>query len=54
MMPDVRGRGLRAVVQACTQLNLNVKLVGSGIAVRQTPAPGARVRAGDDCKVEFQ
>jgi hypothetical protein len=54
VMPDVRGRGLRAVVQACTQLNLNLKLMGSGIAIRQTPAPGARVRAGDDCKVEFQ
>lgn len=54
VMPDVRGRGVRAVVQACTQLNLNVKLIGSGVAVRQTPAAGARVRAGDDCKVEFQ
>lgn len=54
VMPDVRGRGLRAVVQACTQLNLNLKLIGSGVAVRQTPAPGARVRIGDDCKVEFQ
>lgn len=54
VMPDVRGRGIRAVVQACTQLNLNVKLIGSGVAFRQTPAAGARVRAGDDCKVEFQ
>ena len=54
VMPDVRGRGLRAVTQVCTQLNLNPKLMGSGVAFRQTPAPGARVRPGEDCKVEFQ
>jgi cell division protein FtsI (penicillin-binding protein 3) len=54
VMPDVRGRGVRAVIQACTQVNLPVKLSGSGVAVRQTPAPGARIRPGDDCKVEFQ
>lgn len=54
VMPDLRGRGLRAVAQVCTQLNLNPRLMGSGIAVRQTPAPGVRVRPGEDCKVEFQ
>jgi len=54
IMPDVRGRGVRAVIQACTQLNLNVKLSGTGVAVRQMPSAGARVRPGDDCKVEFQ
>jgi hypothetical protein len=54
VMPDVRGRGLRAVVQACTQLNLKVSFTGSGVAVRQMPSPGARVRAGDQCRVEFQ
>jgi hypothetical protein len=53
-MPDVRGRGVRAVIQACTQVNLPVKISGSGVAVRQTPSPGARIRPGDDCKVEFQ
>jgi cell division protein FtsI (penicillin-binding protein 3) len=54
VMPDVRGRGVRAVIQACTQLNLPVKLSGNGVAFRQTPAAGARIRAGDDCKVEFR
>ncbi len=54
VMPDVRGRGVRAVVQACNQLSLNVKLVGTGVAVKQMPAPGTRVRPGEDCKVEFQ
>lgn len=54
VMPDIRGRGIRAVVQACNQLSLNVKLVGTGVAVKQMPAPGTRVRPGEDCKVEFQ
>ncbi|MGH9845542.1 MAG: PASTA domain-containing protein, partial [Blastocatellia bacterium] len=54
VMPDFRGRGVRAVMQACTQLRLNVRLHGSGIAMRQFPAAGARVRAGDACKVEFE
>jgi cell division protein FtsI/penicillin-binding protein 2 len=54
VMPDIRGRGVRAVVRACAELNLNVKLRGSGIAVKQNPAPGTIVREGDECRVEFQ
>lgn len=54
MMPDLRGKGLRSVIQACSQLSLNVRPKGSGVVVKQWPAPGARVRAGEDCKVEFQ
>jgi cell division protein FtsI/penicillin-binding protein 2 len=54
VMPDIRGRGVRAVVRACAELNLNVKLRGSGIAVKQKPAPGTIVREGDECRVEFQ
>jgi cell division protein FtsI/penicillin-binding protein 2 len=54
VMPDFKGRGVRAVMRACAELNLNVKLHGSGVAVRQAPAPGTSVRAGDECKVEFQ
>ncbi len=53
VMPDFRGRGLRAVIQACRELNLNVRFYGSGVAVKQMPAPGARVRPGDECRVEF-
>jgi len=54
VMPDFRGRGVRAVTQACAQMNLVISLHGSGLAVRQFPAAGARVRAGETCKVEFQ
>jgi len=54
LMPDLRGRGVRAVMHACAQMHLNVRLLGSGIAVRQFPAAGSRVKAGDACKVEFE
>jgi cell division protein FtsI (penicillin-binding protein 3) len=54
VMPDFSGRGVRAVTQACTQMNLVIRLHGSGLAVRQSPAPGAKVRVGDVCRVEFQ
>lgn len=54
VMPDFSGRGVRAVTQACAQMNLVISLHGSGLAVRQFPPPGAKVRAGETCKVEFQ
>ncbi|MGH9766123.1 MAG: penicillin-binding protein, partial [Blastocatellia bacterium] len=54
VMPDFRGRGVRAVTQACAQMNLVISLHGSGLAVRQFPAAGAKVRKGETCKVEFQ
>jgi cell division protein FtsI/penicillin-binding protein 2 len=54
VMPDFRGRGVRAVTQACAQMNLVIRFHGSGLAFRQSPAPGAKVKAGETCKVEFQ
>ncbi|HEX2490952.1 MAG TPA: penicillin-binding protein [Blastocatellia bacterium] len=54
VMPDFRGRGVRAVTQACAHMNLVISLNGSGLAFRQSPAAGAKVRAGETCKVQFQ
>jgi cell division protein FtsI/penicillin-binding protein 2 len=54
VMPDFRGRGVRAVTQACAQMNLVISLDGSGLAFRQFPAAGTKVRAGETCKVQFQ
>jgi cell division protein FtsI/penicillin-binding protein 2 len=53
-MPDLRGRGVRAVVRACANLDLKLKVNGSGVAVHQMPAPGARIKPGEICQVEFQ
>src|SRR5262249_8308767 len=54
VMPDFRGRGVRAVTQACAQMNLVIRMHGSGLAYRQSPAAGSKVRAGETCKVDFQ
>src|SRR5262245_58488405 len=54
VMPDFRGRGVRAVTQACAQMNLVISVHGSGLAFRQSPAAGSKVRAGETCKVAFQ
>jgi cell division protein FtsI/penicillin-binding protein 2 len=54
IMPDFRGRGMRAVARACAALDVKLKVTGSGLAARQTPAPGARIAPGEICQVEFQ
>jgi len=40
VMPDFSGKSLRQVISTAQRLGLDLKLVGSGIAVSQTPAPG--------------
>jgi cell division protein FtsI (penicillin-binding protein 3) len=54
IMPNFRGRGIRAVLEACAELDLKANFKGSGIAVRQEPAPGSRVKPGGQCRVVFQ
>ncbi len=50
-MPDLRGRGMRAVTTICSGLQLKAKIFGSGVAVRQSPAAGAMVSPGGECRV---
>lgn len=54
VMPDLRGQSLRNVALACSKLSLRPKLNGSGQAIKQAPQPGARVKPGDACVVEFR
>ena len=54
VMPDLRGQGSRRVTRACVDLQLRLKLNGSGLAVSQYPSAGARVRPGDECRVVFR
>jgi cell division protein FtsI/penicillin-binding protein 2 len=44
MMPDLRGKGLRSVIQACSQLSLNVRPTGSG-GGGETISSSGRARA---------
>jgi cell division protein FtsI/penicillin-binding protein 2 len=54
LMPDLRGRSLRDVIGAASRLQLKLQVKGGGLAVKQSLAPGARVRPGEVCAVEFR
>jgi hypothetical protein len=52
-VPDFRGLPLVAVLRRSTELGIEVEVVGSGKARRQTPAPGEVLPAGGRVRVEF-
>ncbi len=52
-VPDLRGKTMREVTQECLRLGLEPVLVGSGLAVDQSPSPAARVRRGGKAVVHF-
>ena len=53
LMPDLRGRSVRDVARVCAQLGLELEASGEGLAVRQTPAVGSQVEAGQTVRIEF-
>jgi stage V sporulation protein D (sporulation-specific penicillin-binding protein) len=53
LMPDLRGRSVRDVARACAQLGLQVEARGDGHVVRQSPAAGMEVGAGQIVSVDF-
>jgi cell division protein FtsI (penicillin-binding protein 3) len=53
LMPDLRGRSVRDVARICAQLGLELEALGDGRALRQAPAAGARVEAGQGVRVAF-
>ena len=50
---DFQGKSVREVTERCLQLGLDPVLVGSGIAINQSPAPGKRIRRGARITVQF-
>jgi cell division protein FtsI/penicillin-binding protein 2 len=52
-LPDFSGKTMREVTAACLKLGLDPLLVGSGLAVSQTPAAGMKVRRGARLTVQF-
>lgn len=54
VMPDFSGKSIRQVVQTAQRLGLELKLVGSGRAVAQTPAPGQILQGEMKGIVKFQ
>ncbi|HKN24724.1 MAG TPA: penicillin-binding protein [Candidatus Acidoferrum sp.] len=53
VVPDFSGRTMRDVTEGCMRLGLDPVLVGTRVAIEQTPAPGAKVRRGTKVTVEF-
>jgi len=52
-VPDFRGKTMRDVTEMCLKLGLEPVLVGSGLAVDESPADGAKVRRGAKITVRF-
>jgi cell division protein FtsI (penicillin-binding protein 3) len=53
VVPDFKGKTMREVSEGCMRLGLDPVLVGSRVAVQQTPAAGAKVRRSTKMMVEF-
>jgi len=52
-VPDFTGKTMRDVTDQCLRLGLNPSLVGSNLAIAQSPEPGAMVKHGAKVTVEF-
>ncbi len=53
VLPDFQGLSKRTVLDRCMDLGLRLHSRGSGVAVFQSPPPGARVPSGTVCNVSF-
>jgi cell division protein FtsI (penicillin-binding protein 3) len=52
-MPDFRGMSMRRVLQVMEKRNINIRLMGSGRAMEQSPPPGHRIRGIDEVWIKF-
>ena len=53
-VPELRGLGMKSALVAASERGLTLEIEGSGRAVRQDPAPGARLAPGGSVKVVFE
>ena len=53
VMPNFHGMSMREVLQAMEKKGLNVKLMGSGRAIEQSPLPGRKIGPNDQVWVKF-
>jgi len=53
VVPSLTGQSVRGVTEQCSRLGLVPSLIGSGVAVEQTPAAGAQVARGSQVTVRF-
>jgi cell division protein FtsI (penicillin-binding protein 3) len=52
-VPDMSGQTVRGVTEVCSRLGLIPSLLGSGVALEQSPEPGAKVIRGSTVTVRF-
>jgi beta-lactam-binding protein with PASTA domain len=53
-MPDVRGYSIRKAMEVLSIYGLKAKCTGSGLATAQDPKPGVALKAGTECKINFE
>ncbi|HKO59653.1 MAG TPA: penicillin-binding protein [Pyrinomonadaceae bacterium] len=53
LMPDISGRSVRDVARTCAQLGMQLEAHGEGRVVKQLPAAGTELKAGQTIYVEF-
>lgn len=53
VMPNFKGMSMRTVMQVMEKQGINIKLIGSGRAVEQSPPPGHAIRGTGEVWVRF-
>jgi len=53
VVPDLAGQTVRGVTEECSRLGLVPSLIGSGVALEQSPESGTRVSRGSRVAVRF-
>lgn len=53
-MPDLIGFSMRKAISELSMQGIRVKVIGSGRVVKQTPEPGAKIKVGARCYLEFK
>ncbi len=54
VVPDLKGKTIRTVVKVTNKLGAEVSINGSGVAFRQSPAPGEKFAASEPINVWFK
>jgi beta-lactam-binding protein with PASTA domain len=52
-VPDFSAKTMRDVTEICFRMGLEPVLIGSNLAINQSPAAGAKVRHGAKVTVQF-